>query len=515
MKSIIVARVSTEEQKEAGNSLPAQTERGNRYCENKQFNVIKRFSFDETAYRDKRRDDFGEVVDYILRASKKEKVVVCFDKVDRLSRNIFDKRVALLYEKALKDEIELHFVSDNQIINSGISASDKFAFSMKLGLSNYFSDAISDNVRRSFEQKRRSGEWLGEAPLGYLNVCLDYEKEIKDIIIDPKRGHLIIKMFELYATGNYSLETIRAEITKLGLMSRKGFELSRSTVENIMKNSFYCGVAYSSKYDISWTHKYPRLISKELFDKCQEIRQGRRRNFQKFASRDYIFKGLVKCKHCGCTMLPETKTKKSGLKYTYYSCTNHKGICERRYIPEKQLLTPIYEVLERFSSISEEVQKMLVQELRKSLEAEVEFYKRQIKRIRIQQDEINRKKSRLLEMYIDGNQGITKDIYDKKNQEYQDEIQNLNIELEEYTRADHNYQTTVASVFSLARRAKEIFESSEVHEKRAFLNYLIQNPVVNGKKLEFNLRSPFDLVLQVADNPNWLRGRGSNPRPCR
>lgn len=59
-------------------------------------------------------------------------------------------------------------------------------------------------------------------------------------------------------------------------------------------------------------------------------------------------------------------------------------------------------------------------------------------------------------------------------------------------------------MFSVARRAKTIFESSELHEKRAFLNYLLQNPTVNAEKLEFTMRSPFNLVLELASSPNWL-----------
>lgn len=112
MKTIIIARVSTEEQKEAGNSLPAQTARLKKYCQNKAFETIKEFSFDENAYKDK-RNDFDSILDFVI--GQKEKVAVCLDKVDRLSRNVFDKRVSLLYEKALKDEIELHFVSDGQV----------------------------------------------------------------------------------------------------------------------------------------------------------------------------------------------------------------------------------------------------------------------------------------------------------------------------------------------------------------------------------------------------------------
>ena len=94
MKAIIIARVSTEEQKEAGNSLPAQVARLEGYSNNKGFQIIKKFSFDESAYKDK-RSDFDDILDFVI--GQKEKIAVCFDKVDRLSRNIFDKRVALLY----------------------------------------------------------------------------------------------------------------------------------------------------------------------------------------------------------------------------------------------------------------------------------------------------------------------------------------------------------------------------------------------------------------------------------
>ena len=156
MKAIITSRVSTEEQRDAGNSLPAQTERMRKYFQNKGYPIIKEFSFDESAYKSK-RNDFDAILDFIL--SQKEKVAVGFDKVDRLSRNIFDKRVSILYEKALRDEIEIHFVSDGQIINSQLSAVEKFNFSISLGLAKYYSDAISDNVKRAQEQMLRMGTY--------------------------------------------------------------------------------------------------------------------------------------------------------------------------------------------------------------------------------------------------------------------------------------------------------------------------------------------------------------------
>ena len=109
MKAILIARVSTEEQKEAGNSLPAQVVRLERYCQSKGLQIIKTCSFGESAYSDT-RDEFDRILDFII--EQKDKLAICCDKVDRLTRNVFDKRVSFLYEKVLKDKLELHFVSD-------------------------------------------------------------------------------------------------------------------------------------------------------------------------------------------------------------------------------------------------------------------------------------------------------------------------------------------------------------------------------------------------------------------
>ena len=221
MKAIIIARVSTEEQKEAGNSLPAQKNRLKNHCQRKNLKIIKTFSFDESAYKTK-RNDFDLILDFIN--EQKEKIAVCFDKVDRLSRNIFDKRVSELYEKALNDEIELHFVSDNQVINSKISASEKFQFSISLGLAKYYSDAISDNVKRVQEQKLRDGIYPSKATFGYNNIDLENGK--KWIEINPSNAQVVQKMYEWYSTKAYSMNEIRTEHKKVFNVARNGFNMS-------------------------------------------------------------------------------------------------------------------------------------------------------------------------------------------------------------------------------------------------------------------------------------------------
>lgn len=116
---------------------------------------------------------------------------------------------------------------------------------------------------------------------------------------------------------------------------------------------------------------------------------------------------------------------------------------------------------------------------------------------------------------------ITKDDYDKKLKSLKERQYELNLQLEEHTRADENYYITVSNVFNLAKNALGLFKSSEVPEKRALLNFLLQNSLIEGKKLTFELRKPFDLLLklplQELENravspvhPVWLRGKDLN-----
>jgi len=50
-------------------------------------------------------------------------------------------------------------------------------------------------------------------------------------------------------------------------------------------------------------------------------------------------------------------------------------------------------------------------------------------------------------------------------------------------------------------RAKTIFEnSSEPAEKRAFLNYLLQNPTVKEKKLYFSIKNEYFVYFMIKYN---------------
>ncbi len=500
MKAIILARVSTEEQREAGNSLPAQIERLEEYCRRKGLDVIEKFSFDESAYKT-RRDEFDDILKSI--EQNKNKIAVCFDKVDRFSRNVFDKRVAMLYDLAMADKIELHFASDNLVITSNISAVEKFHFGINLGLAKYYSDAISDNTRRAFEQKRRNGEWTGKAPIGYKNIQDD--KGNKDIVLDEERAHLVRRIFELYATGNYSIKKVQEQITKDGLLSTQEEKpLALSMVEYILKNPFYHGMARSTRE--TYEHKYLPLITKQLFDQCQQVLQSWGKKQFQYAAKPYIFRGLLRCARCGCSMSPETAKGK----YVYYACSNgKKDICDTKvYVAEKDLLKPIYAILRALDKLPQEKIDEVVEGLKKSHESKQAYHGNALTGLRKEYDMLQQ---RLDKMYLDHLDGrITQDAYDKYLQQFKGRQQNINLLLSEHTDADESYIIAATTVLNLAKRALSLFESSEVLEKRALLNFLLQNSTVDGKKPCYALRSPFDAILAFAKRPTGLPDLDSN-----
>lgn len=78
--------------------------------------------------------------------------------------------------------------------------------------------------------------------------------------------------------------------------------------------------------------------------------------------------------------------------------------------------------------------------------------------------------------------------------------------------ADKASLITVKTVLDLAKRAKEIYESSKVNEKRQILNFLFSNLEMKDKKAIITLREPFDKLVAVSDHPKCRRRWDSNPR---
>src|SRR3972149_10009787 len=495
MKAIILARVSTEEQKEAGNSLPAQQARLRDYISRKPtLQLDKEFIFDESAYQDKERRKFQNVIEYLEK--QKETIAICCDKVDRLSRDFLLGLPAL--EKLRRaGKIELHFPSDNLVVHKDSPATDLFHYNIALSLAQYYSNSISDNVKRAIEQKLKKEEFPGKAPYGYKNISIGEDK--KDIVVDEFASKVVKKMYEWYSTSAYSLLLIK---DKLKTEHNIGF--SKGYIDAIMKNPFYYGVMrYNGNL---YPHRYEPVITKELFDKVQEIKAGYNKKHFKYAGLPYMYRGLIRCADCGCMITPE----KAKDKYIYYHCTQYKGKHGAEWLREENITEQIAQVFKKLQ-IPQDVLEDITDSLMSVHKGKSDFREQQYKELTKEKDKYAK---RIENMYLDKLDGsITTDEYDKLYKEFRGKIDEVDNRLANLQKAEDEYYITAIYLLELANKAYDLFKSSEIEEKRQLLKLTLQNLVLDGKKVQFQVQKPFDTILNFADSPSWLLGLDSNQRP--
>lgn len=139
------------------------------------------------------------------------------------------------------------------------------------------------------------GLWPSYAPLGYLNIKRPDGKNT--IEPDPSTSGLVVKLFEEYATGKYSLTEITRMAKATGLRYQKsGGVLPKSAVHKLLKNKLYSG-------DFDWAGKEYRgshtpLISRELWECVQDTLEGRNSNKPHQMKHHFAFSGLLTCGHC-------------------------------------------------------------------------------------------------------------------------------------------------------------------------------------------------------------------------
>lgn len=89
-------------------------------------------------------------------------------------------------------------------------------------------------------------------------------------------------------------------------------------------------------------------------------------------------------------------------------------------------------------------------------------------------------------------------MYDNFLREHKSKQAELMEQMQDHSDADEHFYLTANMTLRLAKRAKAIFESSEVDEKRQFLGFLLQNCTLSAEKLTFSMRSPFNVMFQNA-----------------
>ena len=474
MKAIILTRVSTKMQEE-GLSLLAQSNRLQDYADRKGLEVIKTFEIVESSTHGERKQ-FMEMINFCKK--QKETIAIVADTVDRVQRSF--KESVLLDELMRKDKIELHFYREGMVLNSKSTSVDIMRWDFSVMGAKAYVLQLSENVRRSNEQKNKNGEITGQAPLRYENYINERGKKF----VRPKEpdATIIKQLFEMYSLGNTSVAELVHYANIMGLKSRKGSPVSVNTIHYLLDNPFYYGEMRTFRGVMP--HVYTPIITKELWDSCQEQKAIRAGDISKYSPKPMIFKGIVRCGITNRTCPTELKKKR----FPYVVCWKQDKT--RIYVREGELVKHICSILNRIK-LPNNVLNELQQELKSSKGAERKFYAQEIKKLREEQDKLKEKLNNLFDMRLDGE--LDRETFDLKRNEIQVKINRLKNKVTAHEKADNSFDETLLGLLDIATQAGNIFERSQnLDLKRLLLKFVFESLTLTEGILSYKLKFPFN-----------------------
>lgn len=136
-------------------------------------------------------------------------------------------------------------------------------------------------------------------------------------------------------------------------------------------------------------------------------------------------------------------------------------------------------------ALSEEQIAEVTAYFKKIHESESLFHTESLIALRKEQDKIQK---RINQMYDDNLDGlIDEKMYLDKGKDYKACQVEITEQMTRHEKADHNFYVTANMAMNLAARVKKIFASSELDEKRQFLNLAFQKLKLDEKTYLYTL----------------------------
>lgn len=371
---------------------------------------------------------------------------------------------------------------------------------MKVAIARFYTNNLSEEVRKGQKEKIAQGWLPTKPPLGYKTTG---DKGHKIHIIDETKAPLVRRMFELYATGNYSLQKLVDIMYEEGLRTRDGNKLVKSRMAEILGDPFYYG-KMRWKDEIYEGH-HEQLISKELFEAVQQ------KLTRKIAQPQYkkhlpVFKAKITCEECSGTITWEIQ---KGHWYGHHSdYYKYKDCPKKLYIRQEKVEEQLFPYFDKVAPKNERVLQWLEKALKESHSDEIDHNtgrREELTRLLKQADE------RMQEAYRDKlDHKMPVELCEKVIKDSTKEKEDLLNSLQKLGEARTIYYKAGYAIHELACKAKEIYLSPEAgtEEKRLLLSYAFSNFGLNGDKIRANYSLAFEFLLE------WMPKLNKNFEPA-
>ena len=472
----IYCRKSSEDEERQVLSIEAQVQELRDFAKQNSLFVVKEFYESKTA-KEPGREVFNEMLGEIEKGTAQG--ILAWNP-DRLARNSIDGGKVI------------YFVDTGKITSLKFptfwfeaTPQGKFMLSVAFGQAKYYTDNLRENILRGIRQKIRRGELSAKAPLGYFN-----EPRLRTIEPDKKTFAKVKESLEAFASGNYTLTTIRNKMFSLGLVGKKGEPLHLSSILRILTNPFYYGHFQYRGEVHEGSHK--PMITKKLFDRIQlaMIENGKPRKKQE--EKGFLFKGFARCGECGYAITAERKVKKSGLVYHYYHCTyksKTRKCSQTSFLREEALAGQVKEMVKKVS-LSDEWRDAFLKKLeaenadvRQSSEVFAQNLKTKISAVKMRLE-------RLTDAYL--NEALELAEYQERKNALTAEKRTLEEKLSNFERKGNQWLELMRNWILEANQAARISREENFKDMRIFLAGIGSNRRLASGHLLSDFKMPWD-----------------------
>ncbi len=428
---------------------------------------------------------------------------------DRLARNSVDGgRIVYLLDTGKLSSLKFPtFWFEN-------TPQGKFMLTIAFGQSKYYVDNLIENIWRGLRQKLRRGEFPGKPPVGYLN-----KPRLRTIVVDPATAPLVRQMFEVYASGRYTLQQIRTLVASWGQGSpahwpgqqarcgegrRAGNPPALATVKRLLMNPFYIGMFHFKGELYQGSHE--PLIPRELFERVQQVMARRGKAHEK---RKHLFPfiGLLRCGECGCAITAE---RQKG--HHYYRCSKKKGPCSQPYVREEALAAQLRLAVHTASLPDAWAEPMLKQiEEWKETEAQASGAAAQLLKDKLAA--LEAKLDRLLDLQLEA--VISREEYTGRKEKLLLEKSAVSARLAEVERQGNHWLEPLARFVRAAHQAHSVASTDNLDSLKEWTIRIGSNLRLAGRTVRLTYENPWRLVAARGKHDDWWRAGDLNPRPRR
>ena len=371
----------------------------------------------------------------------------------------------------------------------------------------YYSDNLSENVKRGIRQKLRRGEYPHRAPFGYANNA-----KTRNIEPDGVKARLVAKAFEEFSTRQYTLESLGERLSFWGAVSSNGTPLCKATISKLLTNLIYTGVI--KRNGECYEGNFAPIVSRAAFEAVQAILQDRAKPRKTRDGHNFPFTGLFKCGECRAAITAQY-AKGNGGTYIYYRCTKRLGPCSQSYLRHDLLVSQLSARLAKVALNREIADKMLEQvkawenEAQGKDKAFAQNFDSQIKAT-------SQKLDKLVDAFLDNI--VEKDIYLEKKAELIKIKTDLQQRKSGFGRTGNNWFEPARNFINTAHRAEKLAQSQDFQGMKILVEKIGTNRLLLGKQTQWEWEKPWNFLAENFGNSEWSGYSDSNresPRPKR